>query len=190
MVQMTIILHNTVNHGSGSYYLPSSQRRGHMLNPRPHSVGFVQTTWHWDRFSSKHIIHLSVLFHQSSTLTHTSIIDTVASQQLSVNTLYFLTSASKLTLGMAADQHANILVFWFWTNINIENITNQKEIAFSLWKVGKLRGTQKWLQMAFRDTGEHWKLGSATRVTLLAQDSSMFQGTSKYTLKECLHTIT
>jgi hypothetical protein len=88
-----------------------------MFNPWPHPVGFVQTTWHWDRFSSKHVRHLSVLFHQCSTpLTHTSIDDTAASQQLTVIKIdlkYFLTSASKLTLGMAADQYANILVFWF-----------------------------------------------------------------------------
>jgi hypothetical protein len=68
---------------------------------------------------------------------------------------------------MAAVQHANILDFWFWTNINVEHITNHKEIAFSLWKEGKLQGKQKWLQMAFSGTGECWKLGSATRVTLL-----------------------
>jgi hypothetical protein len=46
---------------------------------------------------------------------------------------------------MAADQYANILVFWFWTNINIEHTTNRKEMEFSLWKVGKLQGKQKWL---------------------------------------------
>jgi hypothetical protein len=85
-----------------------------MFNPRPHPLGFVQTTWHWDRFSSKHVRHVSII--PPMLHTYTSIIDTVASQQLSVIKIhlkYFLTSASKLTLGMAAVQHANILDFWF-----------------------------------------------------------------------------
>ena len=91
---------------------------------------------------------------------------------------------------MAADQHANILVFWFWTKINIEHITNQKEMAFSLWKVGKLRGKQKWLQMAFHGTGECWKLGSGTTVTLLVPGTVLcFMAHSKYILKECLHKL-
>jgi hypothetical protein len=47
--------------------------------------------------------------------------------------------------------------------MNIEHTTNQKEITFSLLKGGKLRGKQKWPS----GTGQCWKLGSATTVTLL-----------------------
>lgn len=51
--------------------------------------------------------------------------------------------------------------------MNIEHITNQKEMAFSLLKGGKLQGKHKWLKMAFSGTEQYWKLGSATTVTLL-----------------------
>jgi hypothetical protein len=131
------------------------------------------------------------MLHTHSHIYHWHCSITAINSVLKIHLQNFLISTSKLTLGMAADQHAHISVLWFQTNIYIERITNQKEMVFSLWNVGKLQGKKNWLQMAFSSTGRHWKLGSATRVTLLVHGTvPCFKTHSKHTLMECLHTIT
>jgi hypothetical protein len=55
-------------------------------------------------------------------------------------------------------------------------------MAFSLVKGGKLQGKQKWLQMAFCGTGQWWKLGSVTGVTIAG---SWHSATFHDTLKKC-----
>jgi hypothetical protein len=73
------------------------------------------------------------------------------------------------------DQLINTETFWFSTNINSENITQQKEITFSLLKGDKLQGEQKWQKMMPRV--KNWRLVSNYIASF--QYSSMFQNTQE-----------
>lgn len=164
-------------HGSGYILVTSHSLQRPMFNSRAVYVGFVQTTWHWDRFSSKHLQIYPISYHATNApylTTHLSL--TLYNLSNCVTKIHWTSFFQSTHISWAlVDQLINTETFWFSTNINSENITQQKEITFSLLKGDKLQGEQKWQKMMPRV--KNWRLVSNYIASF--QYSSMFQNTQE-----------